>query len=451
MIDLMSNLYTNLGEYLSFSQSSISELLLGYNKKPKTDEPTGYGRWHELPKDIMEIIIQRLNSTDRVRLSIVCKSWRPLVMQKDIPAAPQIPWLLLPHGPDCKRLSFYSLEEGKVHNLKLPKSAQGGWCCGSSKGWLVISKETSFKSEIFLLNPISGARRQLPSLTTIPSFDTFVESLPDDHIVSSFINRIELSSSDTSDCVVAAIFDSDRILAFCRPEDKSWSIFEGRDEDEEFIYHDILFSNETLYVLPSRKINGVFTAVNCTFGFEDREVDLKFLPALRIPEPEFVGAIEVFDDYRIVQGGLLDTYLVESINGELMVIFKIMDVLQGKDEEDEEEAFDVQYYRAREFEVYKVDPNNGTCCMTCRLKDLGGQVLFLTNSGSVSLQARDFNGFQGNCIYFAADRAYYNDHHPLVSRDPGVFYLDDGRIERSFPSVDLPIHSMMSWFTPIPW
>ncbi|KAK9287477.1 hypothetical protein L1049_015898 [Liquidambar formosana] len=448
----MFHVYTNLGEYLSFSQSSIASLLLykSCNEKRKIDKQTVDGFWHEVPRDIMDLIKRRLNLTDCIRSSIVCKSWRSLLMQKDVRPAPQLPWLLLPHGPQCKHLSFYSLTDGKPRNLKLPKSAQGGRYCGSAKGWLIISEETRLDPKIFLFNPISGAKLQLPSLTTIPSFGEFLDSLPDEYTGSAFMNRVELSSPDTSDCTIAAIFDTWRILAFCKPEDKSWIIFQGRVDDaaeNSSFYRDILFSGGTLYALPWSTTSGGVGAAY-TVGLENREVTLKVLPALGINDPEFFEVNEDHTDNRIFVEIFISFSLVESTNGELLIIRKFRDPFPSMDANQNQRP---DPYRISTFQVYKLDPNNG--CMT-RLRSLGGQVIFLTDNGSSVLQATDFNGFQGNCIYFAADQPHFcfvADHPPLVCRESGVFYLDDGKFEQSFPSVNLPTHSQMTWFTPNPW
>lgn len=62
----------------------------------------GCSCWQTPPADIMEKILQRLTKLgDLIRLSIACKSWRSIVMRRDIRAAapPLFPWLLLQYYP----------------------------------------------------------------------------------------------------------------------------------------------------------------------------------------------------------------------------------------------------------------------------------------------------------------------------------------------------------------
>jgi hypothetical protein len=231
-VSSMAELYGNLGEYLSFSVSSFlkQQILYRNNKKSKSKSFVHvYSRWDEVPDDMMGEILGRLNIIDRIRLGGVCKSWRSIAKQKDIHSAPSVPWLLLPHAQNCNSLSFFSMSEGIVHNIKLPKAAQGGWCFGSSKGWLTIARGTQDDPQVFLLSPISGVHRHLPSLTTIPSFKDFVDMAWDPNRITSFIQKIEVSSTDLSKCIVAATFRLPiaSILAVCKVGDKEWRVFQG--------------------------------------------------------------------------------------------------------------------------------------------------------------------------------------------------------------------------------
>ena len=75
--------------------------------------------------------------------------------------------------------------------------------------------------------------------------------------------------------------------------------------------------------------------------------------------------------------------------------------------------------------------------------------LFVGKNGSpLSLSAKDFNGFQGNCIHFVNDMTHYglHDFDPIVVRESGVFCFENGRITRCYPSLNDP--STMFWFIP---
>ncbi|GLT78033.1 hypothetical protein SLA2020_495830 [Shorea laevis] len=433
MAEFIIQLYGNLGEYLSFSLSSFLKHIFFYKNAKKTSEPIVYGRWHQLPEDMMEVmILQRLNLIDRIRLGGVCKSWRSVVKQKHILTAPSLPWLLLPHGPNCKSLSFFSMSEGIVRSIKLPKAAQGGWCFGSSRGWLTIARGT----EVFVFNPLSGFQHQLPSLTTIPSFNDYVNVVWDPNRLTSFILKIELSSTNPSECIVAATFIAPpaQLLAFCKLGDKEWSVFQGLKEKSPF-YFDIRFHEDKLYALV-HMMEGAF-ATTYTMELANREVIiLKVIPNIGYRVPLINEAFVDIGDIGIIEDKGLKSHLVES-DGELLIVGARMDVLystifEEEEEEEDEQLYGFIYLKTSKFDVFKIGCSRGTLPYT-RLTSLSGKMLFVSESESLSLSTPDFNGFTGNSIYFLEHSNYYlQDHDPKVSRESGVFYLDDERTERSF-------------------
>lgn len=120
---------------------------------------------------------------------------------------PQCPQIL-------QNLTFYDMSHGRIHDVKLPRFIYGGRYVGSSKGWLVMVSEESVlltQAQISIFNPISGACHKLPSLKTLPYFRDnlfkFLRACPV-NFVSDLIGRIELSSEDPSNCIVATIIYS---------------------------------------------------------------------------------------------------------------------------------------------------------------------------------------------------------------------------------------------------
>lgn len=207
-----------------------SEPLSGKKEREQND----YGCWQDPPTDIMDNILRNLNSVDRKRSIIVSKSWRSVAMRRDIPCAPQLPWLINLPSPNCNYLSFINLNNDKDEKLRLPEPVEGGCFVASSKGVLVMIKGDGVNTEFFLLNPINGDQHQLPSITTVPSFQQNVDAL-------RFITKIEVSSPNISECIVAATFNWEE-LGLCRPGDKSWTVFHILDNEEEII-GDTLFSS----------------------------------------------------------------------------------------------------------------------------------------------------------------------------------------------------------------
>ncbi|KAL6194907.1 hypothetical protein ACLB2K_035982 [Fragaria x ananassa] len=255
-----------IGACLVFGGMVIKRLL---RRKPSS--------WETLPDDIMEMIVPHLSVRDRIRLSIVCKPWSSVSTRPDIPSAPQHPWLLVPQSSP-NHLSYFELSEGKIGRLELPEPVQGGWFQGSSKCWIIMVMEKDLDSTMFLVNPISGAQHQLPSLSTAPFFQKEVETARwKRYGASSFSFRLVLSTSDitSEQCMIAATFGEAETLCLCRPGDTSWSICEVLD-DEECIM-DLLFSAGKLYALVLSYDKDGFMSAPHTLSCGDQAVELKLV------------------------------------------------------------------------------------------------------------------------------------------------------------------------------
>nr|XP_028953539.1 uncharacterized protein LOC103442177 [Malus domestica] len=194
------------------------------------------------PLDFRENIVRRLDLLDLIRLSVLCKYWSSIAMRRDIRStAPPFPWLVLAQR-SSDYLEFSIPSEGKVIKIDLPKRNQGRFH-SSSKGWLNMVKGKS----IFLLNPISGDKQELPSLRNIPSLHRMYGGKP-----AQFLHEIALSGSNTSECTVAAIFSSKEI-GVCRPGEKSWSIFSMLDDRKGSPLQLLFSSCGMLYVLVKKQ------------------------------------------------------------------------------------------------------------------------------------------------------------------------------------------------------
>ncbi|KAJ4778524.1 F-box SKIP23-like protein (DUF295) [Rhynchospora pubera] len=119
--------------------------------------------WAHLPPEIVELISSKVKSTtDYVRFRAVCPSWRSASDPKPrhrLP--PQLPWLMLPYNrrdPTC--VYFDDIWESKRRKFHLPE-AKGMVYLASYRGWFLLTDYS--KTKVFLLNPLTRARIQLPS------------------------------------------------------------------------------------------------------------------------------------------------------------------------------------------------------------------------------------------------------------------------------------------------
>ncbi|KAL6908209.1 hypothetical protein ACP4OV_002379 [Aristida adscensionis] len=130
-----------------------------------------------LPQDILEDIFALLEIPDLVRASSVCSSWHAAYTSlrgSGRYRRPQTPCLLYTSESAGDNVAcLYSLTEKKVYKLTLLEpSIRNRNVIGSSQGLLVTADE---RSELHIVNPVTGEQMALPSVTTIeqikPNFD----------------------------------------------------------------------------------------------------------------------------------------------------------------------------------------------------------------------------------------------------------------------------------------
>jgi hypothetical protein len=123
--------------------------------------------WSELPVDIMCDVLKLLECPDLVRSAAVCRLWYnaySMARRIGICLGHQTPCLLYcTESSGLKALGMYSLSERKAYTIPLPEPPILNWI-GSSHGWLVTMDQ---KSELMLLNPITGNMIALPPVTTM--------------------------------------------------------------------------------------------------------------------------------------------------------------------------------------------------------------------------------------------------------------------------------------------
>ncbi|MBA0865966.1 hypothetical protein Goshw_016711 [Gossypium schwendimanii] len=389
---------------------------------------TAHAPWNQLPIDILSSIFERLDLEDRIRFDLVCKQWRT-----NLKRTPQLLWLMLPYDPSSQYLSFFDMYEGKVRKLDLPRSAQGGWFFGCSKGWLFLATGTNVDNlRIFLFDSISRAQIPLPPLSTISSFEeNFTARRSGWNPAACIISGVEVSSFDASQCIVATTFyDNNKILALCKPQDDSWIIVEGLLPDGYF-YGNLSFFDGELYaciLCEDREINNN-QAPNIQTHFitlENHRVNLKLISSTPPPTYLFFAAV---DDKRILYHKDCSRwpYLVEA-NGQLLVVTKICDTISTWDYHDDNNDNDDNNYvtsllmnfQVATFQITKIQTTADDTLHMTGLTDLGNQSLFLGAGDCLAVENCD--KFDKNCIYFLHDKDYSSGkEYPLVSREASVY------------------------------
>ncbi|XP_004297943.1 PREDICTED: putative F-box protein At4g22660-like [Fragaria vesca subsp. vesca] len=340
-------------------------------------------KWHELPVEVLELIMNKIASMDILRFEAVCSSWKlaakSYVASPYYNPLPQTPWLMLRNNQeDKKSWRFFSLEEKRVYTIKnVFEGFQDDWCVGSSHGWLLIMDS---KAVFNLVNPIARATIGLPDIQTLPEFTT---NFSGDHI---FKTAVSLDPSRNKNFVMALLATRPSRLAFYKHEDKTWKSLElGK------VYEDIIFHHGQLYAL---RWNGEVAV----WDFK------KPLPVKTtyLQNSAYVGSIRA-------------SYLVESL-GDILQVQRIL----------QKDMFGDSYITSH-FRVFRM---NITTANWERLESLGERILFWGRHGSITSSALDFTELNENSIY------HYDNG---TSHNVGAYSLTQKNME--------PVYKFEKWRT----
>ncbi|KAL6838229.1 hypothetical protein ACP4OV_031961 [Aristida adscensionis] len=370
----------------------------------------------ELPQDILERVFATLEITDLVRAGSVCSSWHAAYdsLRSSRCRLQQTPCLLYTSAAaGASAVGLYSLTEKKAYTLPLP----GPPICsrhiiGSSYGWIITADE---RSQLHLLNPITGEQIALPSLTTLeqvkPVLDDagavcnyeiswfageavigdmpFVFGL---HDLRDYLYCKAFLSSDpcAGDYFVVLIHGPNSHISFARAGDDGWTWLPPHG-----CYQDCLFKGELLYA--STLAGGI------------HEFDLG-APAVT---PKIV-----LGDLEDV-GGCDGIYIAQASNGDLLQIRKSYISPQG-DFHDLYDSIIVSVLQLLDsytsFKVHKVETASEEGLVEAC--SLGENVLFLGPSQSLCLRAEEHPQLKVNHVYFIDDD---DDLKTLYKRD--LLYL----------------------------
>ncbi|CAN6308090.1 unnamed protein product [Urochloa humidicola] len=129
-----------------------------------------------LPQEILMDIFSLLETPDLVRVGSVCCSWNSAytsLCRFGLFKWPQTPCLIYTSESAGDNIAFlYSLAEKKAYKLTLPEPPiHRMFLIGSSLGWLITADE---RSEMHLVNPVTGEQISLPSVATIEHVTPFL-------------------------------------------------------------------------------------------------------------------------------------------------------------------------------------------------------------------------------------------------------------------------------------
>ncbi|XP_021763696.1 F-box/kelch-repeat protein At3g18720-like [Chenopodium quinoa] len=319
--------------------------------------------WGNIPSEIASVIAEHLEKVeDYEAFALVYSSWRRGAKECKFGYEAKA-WLMLPRrkegGPEQRQ--FYSLCNRKVRTVNLPLWFPHGYNTRllSSHGWLLPSA-TDEESNLFILNPMSGAKINLPKVAClIGRYHAFIGK----EILKFILSGNPSSSSDFTIALVAPApnFLGPGVICFWRHGCERWqTVFTDKELDVTFY-------------------KGNFYGVNDYGNIWCYEFD----QSTGRPHQRLVAKLEptrVFTRYLFPKDystcRLIECYLVESENRLLLVIRLVW-----------AEFCNPSIYRTMLFKVYELNVNNGEAK---HVPDLGDIAIFVGWNSSFSVKASSF-------------------------------------------------------------
>ncbi|XP_037463100.1 uncharacterized protein LOC119334658 [Triticum dicoccoides] len=442
----------------------------------------------ELPEDILMCIFASLETPDLVRAGSVCSSWRSAcarLCNLGLFRQTQTPCLLYTsESAGESAAGLFSLVENKSYTLALPDPPiRTRYVIGSNHGWIITADD---RSELHLLNPITGDQIALPSVTTIeqvkPIFDdagalhkyqyswyTGTPRLVDFPTPSVFslgelrdylFEKAFLSSDpSTGDYYVVLKHNPQSQLSFARAGDDRWTWL-----PPQVNYADCFFKDGLLFALDSRgevrtfDLSAPVVTQNIVLGRMKAWIeDCNYMYIAQAPCGDLLQVWKSrnclgWDDEDVSEHGLEDgedEYISEHKLDDATDLSR----LKPEDREDDdvlesELGSDSHVVFTDKFDVFKVD------FAATKLEDITSScdsVMFLGHNQSFCLSADEYPQLKSNHAYFTdEDDAYHHFGSMKSQRDIGVLNLGNCYVERIvspqlWSNMPAPV-----WFIPNP-
>ncbi|XBI98524.1 hypothetical protein VPH35_018754 [Triticum aestivum] len=387
-----------------------------------------------LPQDILMAIFAAFEIPDLLRAGSVCSSWRSAyetLRNHGLYNQSQTPCLLYTSESDGESTArLYSLVEKKAYRLTLPDPPiRTRSLIGSSPQGLLVTADD--RSEMHLLNPITGQQIALPSVITIrqvsPIYDDSgilrmyrysahtrhtVLALPANLALSELRHQLHhkafvfsLSDDDASYSSAAAagrgggghivvlIHNPSCQLSFARVGAESWTWLPPHTSYDDCMYKDGLMH--------------AVTSKGEIHGFD-----------LASPAP--VATMKI-----IMEGPMtyryLRMYIIQAPWGDLLQVWR-----KFGDRDLGDTPRSSVFWTTGKIRVYKVDAVANELERTSCLR---GHALFLGHNQSLCLSTEEYPALKANHAYFTDDCKYWTMGLQNNRRDMGILNLDDNSSE----------------------
>ncbi|CAN6209613.1 unnamed protein product [Urochloa humidicola] len=357
---------------------------------------TSVGTLQELPQEVLMDIFATLEIPDLIRAGSVCSSWRSAyTCLRDLGKykQSQTPYLLYTSRSAGENVAcLYSLVENRTYKLTLPgPPIRRRFLLGSSNGWLITADE---RSELHLVNPVTGEQVALPSVITIEQVKPITNG-------SGIIHKYKLSYySGQKDGGIARVYALHKLrdklyfkafifldpctqsyfvvlihhpnfqLSFARLGDDKWTWLPQNTQ-----YRDCMYMDGLLYALTAHG-----------------EINAFDLTASTVTMKVIVNKIESYPS------ALKSWYIICAPWGGLLQVWRTFSVPEQKDEDEDGDPC----FHTTKITIYKVDLKAKELVET---KILSNHILFLGKNNSLCLSADEYPQLKANHAYYTDDRS----------------------------------------------
>lgn len=406
-----------------------------------------YPNWINLPPELLPTILKFLRIVDNIRFGAVCTYWYSAAACSTHPPASQPPFLLLAGNKTGKSDIFqlFDLSIKRFYKIRIPQ-LRDRLCIGSSEGKLIYADN---RAELQVLDPITGSRFDLPSITTLPEVGDHPELDTDGNFTGYLFNgygsvpqrKVEVCPASyfnnafywkviicPRSSAIVVLFQISSHVALCLPGDQTWTIVQPEPLSDKYgpylhlqqKFLDAVFYKDAIYI-----ISGMGILFSLKIGRDGYKLD---------------SVCEVLASPIAYQH-------LAVVDGELFLVNRYVDYVDRDPEDPNFDGGCPYDCLTRTFEVRKL--NWGTMRWKI-IKSIGEYAMFLGLNTSFSLSAKDFPELKANSIYFTDIQWGAAVLCPRSKRDLGVFHFEDGTIESCYPGEN-DLHLTWPppiWFTP---
>ncbi|KAG5555543.1 hypothetical protein RHGRI_006250 [Rhododendron griersonianum] len=373
------------------------------------------------------------------------------------------------------------------HDFPLLPVPHQSLCRGSHKGWLVmVDKDMS----MYLQNPFTGRRIDLPPVTSLPRADSSWASMSKwyiEKVIMSASPSSSSSSSSSSDCFVVVFFGPGDQVAFCKVGDKNWRLLKNPESSGYYIdgiyykeqFHIVdeygkIYVSDPLDSPDQPKLNEFYPQNRHSIDYVQKwylvECGGELYQILRKIKNLGDTSHESDDDEEDIgdQGEQIDIGEEEGdhINDD-------SDDDEGEerksdDDDDEREErksntyeFDDFDYdniyesevrnfikRTTRFHIFKLETSGSEPKWICTAKDFNGAAVFLGYNQSFALSKSDLMSYKGDRIYYTDDDIASHQLCVRSGQDMGIFSLRDSKFEPLCSTNSESTKPPAVWITP---